>query len=244
MRSRMIVLLTSAALGCGGSDQPANTPQQTQQMQSQTPSTPAPAPRPPAFPGAEQFRLGEAVAVGGGAGAQCNKLYFGEQVVAIVQAYFHAGPGAAVRRCSGNAWADPASPTSEELSAVGVRLDGSVSAGYDALDVTTDGSLTFTSLELANRASDLSFAGRWAAYASTGTTRDAAGGQEADVIGVVYDIPGRFALQEFLLGTCQLPGSGSALTLATPTWAEDGRSLVFHGLADRCSFEEVEAHPE
>jgi hypothetical protein len=243
MRSRMTALLATAALGCGGSDQAENTPAQSQPAQTQS----APArPRPPEFPAADRFQLGEAVAVrsGGGAAVECNKLYFGDAVVAIVETYFHAGPGAAVRRCAGSAWADPSAPTADELAAVGDALEGSVAAGYDGIGITTEGTLTFTSLDLQNRVSGLSFARRWAAYASTGAPRDASGGgQEADIIGVVYDVPGRFAIQEFLLGTCQLPASGT-LSLGTPTWAEDGLSLVYHGSADVCSFEEVEAHPE
>jgi hypothetical protein len=32
--------------------------------------------------------------------------------------------------------------------------------------------------------------------------------------------------------------------LAEPTWSEDGRIVTFHGLSSRCSFEDVETHPE
>ena len=127
---------------------------------------------------------------------------------------------------------------------MGAQIDGRLAEDFDGLGVDMDGALTFTPLGLTSRVSELSFAGRWAAYAATGTVNEAAGARQAQVIGVVYDLPSRVPLQEFLLGTCTLQGSGAGLVLAAPTWAEDGRAVTFHGLAQRCSFEEVEAHPE
>ena len=177
---------------------------------------------------------------------ECNKLYLQDRVIAIVQEFVHAGRGAAARRCLGTAWATPEAPTSPELEAVGAALDGRLASGYEGLSVAADGSVTFSELDLPNRASDVAFAGRWAAYAATGTVGDAAGGgRQAEIVGMVYDIPARAPLQQFLLGTCRLSGSSAdAVTLAAPVWGSDGRSVVFHGDPDRCSFDEVETHPE
>jgi hypothetical protein len=234
MRPWMIALLTLASIGCGGSEEASNAP-------PEMPPTPPPAParRPPAFPAADQFRVGEGVALRGGVGAptECSKLYLGGEVVAIVQAFFHAGSGAIARRCESSSWADPTSPTAEELTAVGVQLEGGLASQFVGLGVNVDGALTFTALDFPGRVSDLAFAGRSAAYVAT----SGGGAEEADVVGVVYDIPSRAALQQFLLGSCRV---SNGLTLDAPVWASDGRSLVFHGDAERCSFEEVEAHPE
>lgn len=241
MRRSILVLLTLALVGCGGSEEAGDAPPQTPAV-----SAPPPRPRAPTFPAADQFRLGETVALrteAGGAPTACNKLYLQDRVVAIVQAYVHAGRGAAALRCLGSAWATPAAPTLPELEAVGATLDGRLASEYEGLSVAADGSVTFAELDLADRASDVAFAGRWAAYVATGTEAAAAGGgRQVDVIGMVYDIPARAPLQQFLLGTCRL--SDAALSLATPNWASDGRSVVFHGDPNRCSFEDVETHPE
>jgi hypothetical protein len=244
MRLPILLLMTMAAVSCGGgSEDAADAP-----PQAPAASAPPRAPRPPAFPAADQFRVGETVTLraSSGAPAECNKLYLQDRVVAIVQEYVHAGRGAAALRCLGGAWATPATPTPSELQAVGATLDGRLAPEYEGLSVAADGAVTFTELDLANRASGVSFAGRWAAYVATANEAAAAGGgRQADVIGMVYDIPARAPLQQFLLGTCRLSGTAEAvLTLATPEWGSDGRSVVFHGDADRCSFDEVEAHPE
>lgn len=239
MVRRIIVLSALAAVGCGGSEEAANTPAQTPPSVSTPP--PAPAPVAPSFPGADRFRLGETVTLSEG-GAECQKLYFDDSVVAIVQMYQHVGSGAVVRRCVGNAWADAASPTTEELARVGARLDGHLMPQYEGVDVDADGSLAFTELDLAGRASSLALAGQRAAYVSLRNERDAAGGgREADAIAVIYDLRAQVAFQEVLLGTCQV---GSPLTLAEPEWAGDERSVVFRGDSDRCSFGEVEVNPE
>lgn len=232
MRSRMIALFTLACIGCGGSEEASDAPPQA----APTPA-PAPARRPPPFPAADQFRVGEAVALRGGAAAACNKLYLGDTVVAIVETYFHAGAGAIALRCQGGAWGDPSAPSAEELAAVGAELEGQLDPEFVGLGVDVDGALTFTPLDLPGRVSELAFAGRSAAYAAT----TGSGAEAADVVGVVYDIPSRAALQQFLLGSCSVT---NGFALDEPTWAPDGRSLVFHGDAGRCSFEEVEAHPE
>jgi hypothetical protein len=185
------------------------------------------------------------VAIRGGASATCQKLYFRNEVIALVETWIHTGNGAVARRCIGSGWADPESPTPSELGAVGSLLDGRLAVDFVALGVDPDGALTFSPLGLAERASELSIAGRWAAYITTGAARDAAGSvREADAVGVVYDLPGRVPLQQVLLGTCALPSSGDVLDFDQPTWSDDGRSVTFHGIAGRCSFEEVETHPE
>ncbi len=245
MRRFLIGLLTLAAAGCGGSEEAADTP-----PQGQPAITPAPAPRPPAFPGAEQFRLGDAVSLrqaAGGSPTECNKLHFGDAVVAVVQRYAHAGRGALALRCLADGWATPSAPTPADLQAVGATLQGQLAPEYEGIVMQPDGSLSFVALDLPGRASDLSWAGRWAAYVSIQNARDAAGGQrEVDAIGIVYDIPGRFAIQQYLLGTCRLSAASAAdrSAFSVPTWASDGRSLVFHGDAARCSFGDVEFHPE
>jgi len=241
MRRWTTALVTLAVIGCGGSEQEASQPAQT--PAAATPP-PAPAPRRPSFPAEDRFRLGESVALRGAASVACKKLYFGDQVIAVVEMWMHAGNGAVARPCVATAWADPYAPTSAELAAVGTQLDGRLAEDFVGLGVDMDGALTFTALGLADRASELSFAGRWAAYATTSESRAASGGgQEADVIGVIYDLPGRFPLQQFLLGTCSLPGSGG-LQLPAPTWGSGGDAVTFHGIAERCSFGDVETHPE
>jgi hypothetical protein len=241
MRRWTTTAVTLAAIGCGGSEQEASPPAQTPAAGAQAP---APAPRRPSFPAADQFRIGESATLQGSGSVECDKLYLGDDVVALVEMWMHTGDGAVVRRCVGSDWADPASPTAAELAAVGAQLDGRLAEDFDGVGVDMDGALTFSPLGLADRASEITFAGRWAAYATASNVRDAAGGgQEADVIGVVYDLPARVPLQQFLLGTCSLSGS-DGLTLEEPTWAQDGRAVTFHGIAGRCSFEEVEAHPE
>ena len=245
MRRFLIGLLALAATGCGGSEEAADTPPQAQPT-----STPAPAPRPPAFPAADQFRVGDAVSLrqaAGGPSTECNKLHFGDAVVAVVQRYAHAGRGALALRCLADGWAAPTTPTAADLQAVGATIEGRLAPEYEGIVIQQDGSLSFVALDLPGRASDLSWAGRWAAYVSIQNARDAAGGQrEVDAIGIVYDIPGRFAIQQYLLGTCRLSAASAndRSAFSVPTWAGDGRSLVFHGDATRCSFGEVEAHPE
>jgi hypothetical protein len=237
MRRLLIGLLAVAASACGGSDDAADAPPATQPA-----SAPARAPRPPAFPGPDRLRLGDAVSLrrSGAPAEACNKLHLGDEVVGVVRTFVHAGRGAMVLRCSADAWAQPSAPTRAELQGVGATLDGRLAPEYEGIVVAADSTLTFVALDLAGRASDVSAAGRWAAYVMLQNDRDAAGGgREADAIGIVYDIPGRFAVQQYLLGTCR-----GSTAFATPSWASDGRSLVFHGDGDRCSFEEVEAHPE
>jgi len=241
MRRSTTALIFLAAFGCGESEREASPPAQAPAAVA---PAPAPAPRRPSFPAAEQFSLGESVAIRGGAAATCQKLYLRDEVIALVETWVHTGNGAIARRCVGSGWADPESPTASELGAAGALLDGRLAADFVGLGVDLDGALTFTPLGLTERASELSIAGRWAAYVTTGSARDATGGvRETDVVGVVYDLPGRVPLQQFLLGTCTLPSSDD-LTLDQPTWSGDGRAVTFHGIAGRCSFEEVETHPE
>jgi hypothetical protein len=172
MRRWTTTAVTLAAIGCGGSEQEASPPAQTPAAGAQAP---APAPRRPSFPAADQFRIGESATLQGSGSVECDKLYLGDDVVALVEMWMHTGDGAVVRRCVGSDWADPASPTAAELAAVGAQLDGRLAEDFDGVGVDMDGALTFSPLGLADRASEITFAGRWAAYATASNVRDAAG---------------------------------------------------------------------
>jgi hypothetical protein len=240
MRRRTTTLLALGVIACGGSEQEASPPSGTQGEAAQAPAAAA---RRPGFPAEDRFRLGEPVSLTGSSSAECAKLYLDDTVVAIVETWMHTGRTAVLRRCVGSGWTDPDAPAASELADVGSELAGSLAVDFDGLGIDADGGLTFTPLGLADRVTELVFAGRLVAYSRTAGPREAAGdGQEADVIGVVYDLPARLPLQEFLLGTCSLPTSG-ALTLPDATWSADARAVTFHGVGG-CSFEDVETHPE
>jgi len=238
MRHPAYLVATLAVLACG-SEPESNAPAEAPAAAA---PTPPPAQRRPSFPASEQFRLGEAVALGGAASTECQKLYLGDTLVAVVETWIHTGNGAVTRRCVGTAWTG-SEPTPAELAAVGTRLDGQLAEDFDGLTVDADGNLTFRPLGMTGRVTELSMAERYAAYATASEPRSAAGGgQEVDVIGVVFDLPARVPFQQYLLGTCPLRGS-TPPSLPAPTWSSDARAVVFHGAA-ACSFADVETHPE
>ncbi len=246
MRRWLAVLSASAVVGCGGGSENASNPP------PQTPSTSGSASvaTQAAFPSADQFRLGDVVMLwvtGLDGPIECNKLYFRDDVVAIVQSFAHTGAQAIARRCLSEGWSDPFAPTAQELAAVGEELDGSLAASYDAVTVGAAGGLAFQPLEMPGLYGVGSVAGsRLAYYAARDVHEGNGGGREATMVGVIYDIPASMAFQEVALGTCTLVprGSDEVLALAAPAWSDDGDAVVFLGDEDRCSFGAVEAHPE
>lgn len=243
MRRWLAVLSMSLVVGCGGSENASNPP-------AQAPSTSAatPAAQPAAFPSASQFRLGEVVMLwesGLEGPIECNKLYFQDEVVAVVQSFAHTGQQAVARRCLDESWANPSAPTAAELAAVGEEFDGILATSYDNVVVGADGALSFEPLDMPDLFGVGSISGSRLAYYAARDPHDlAGGGREANMVGVIYDLPASMAFQEVALGTCVLvpAGSDAVLALAAPSWSDD--AVVFEGDEDRCSFGAVEAHPE
>jgi hypothetical protein len=243
---RWIVVLSMLVVGCGGSESSSSNPP----AQAPSGNAAAPAPRPPAFPAADQFRLGEEAMLwvtGLDGPIECNKLYYKDAVVAIAQSFVHTGAEAIVRRCEGTSWANPSSPTSAELAAVGDEFSGSLAASYDNVVVDASGALGFEPLEMPDLYGvGSAWRGRLAYIAAHNPRERSGGGREADMVAIIYDISARMSFQEVLLGTCTLsaPGSDTVLAMSAPTWASDGRSVTFEGDEDQCSFGSVDVHPE
>jgi len=246
MRRWLAVLSTSAVLGCGGGSESASKPP----AQAPSTSSSASVATPAVFPSADRFRVGAVVMLwsdGLDGPIECNKLYFQDAIVAVVQSFAHTGQQAIARRCVSEDWSTPSAPTAAELAAVGEELDGSLAASYDNLVVDADGSLAFRPLDMPDLFGVGSVAGSRLAYYAARDAHDlAGGGREATMVGVIYDIPATMAFQEVALGTCVLvpPDSDALLALAPPDWSADGDAVVFEGDEDRCSFGAVEAHPE